>query len=40
MTANVFKEDIQQSRDSGMNGHIGKPLDMEDVLSKLRKYLS
>ncbi|MDR0760501.1 MAG: response regulator, partial [Treponema sp.] len=25
MTANVFKEDIQQSRDSGMNGHIGKP---------------
>jgi signal transduction histidine kinase/DNA-binding response OmpR family regulator len=39
MTANVFKEDIQKSRDAGMNGHIGKPLDMEDVLSKLRKYL-
>jgi CheY-like chemotaxis protein len=40
MTANVFKEDIQKSRDVGMNGHVGKPLDMEDVLSKLRKYLS
>jgi signal transduction histidine kinase/DNA-binding response OmpR family regulator len=39
MTANVFKEDIQKSRDAGMNGHIGKPLDIEDVLSKLRKYL-
>ncbi|MDR2741982.1 MAG: response regulator [Treponema sp.] len=39
MTANVFKEDIQKSRDAGMNGHIGKPLDMEEVLSKLRKYL-
>ncbi|MDR2069886.1 MAG: response regulator [Treponema sp.] len=39
MTANVFKEDIQKSRDAGMNGHIGKPLDMEDVLAKLRKYL-
>jgi signal transduction histidine kinase/DNA-binding response OmpR family regulator len=40
MTANVFKEDIQKSRDAGMNSHIGKPLDIEDVLSKLRKYLS
>jgi signal transduction histidine kinase/DNA-binding response OmpR family regulator len=39
MTANVFKEDIQQSRDAGMNDHLGKPLDMENVLSKLRKYL-
>jgi CheY-like chemotaxis protein len=39
MTANVFKEDIQKSRDAGMNGHIGKPLDIEEVLSKLRKYL-
>ncbi|MDR0387953.1 MAG: response regulator, partial [Treponema sp.] len=39
MTANVFKEDVQKSRDAGMNGHIGKPLDVEDMLSKLRKYL-
>jgi signal transduction histidine kinase/DNA-binding response OmpR family regulator len=40
MTANVFKEDIQKSRDAGMNGHIGKPLNMEDVFAQLRKYLS
>ncbi|MDR2303514.1 MAG: response regulator [Treponema sp.] len=39
MTANVFKEDVQKSRDAGMNGHIGKPLDMEEVLSRLRKHL-
>jgi signal transduction histidine kinase/DNA-binding response OmpR family regulator/large-conductance mechanosensitive channel len=39
MTANVFKEDIQHSRDAGMDDHLGKPLDMENVLSILRKYL-
>jgi DNA-binding response OmpR family regulator len=25
--------------ESGMNDHIGKPLDFDEVLSKLRKYL-
>jgi CheY-like chemotaxis protein len=39
MTANVIKQDIQQSRDVGMDDHLGKPLDMENVLSILRKYL-
>jgi CheY-like chemotaxis protein len=24
---------------AGMNGHIGKPLDLEQVLEKLRQYL-
>ncbi|GHV90131.1 hypothetical protein AGMMS50268_06340 [Spirochaetia bacterium] len=40
MTANVFREDIKKCLDSGMNDHVGKPLDMEDVLVKLRKYLT
>jgi signal transduction histidine kinase/CheY-like chemotaxis protein/ABC-type amino acid transport substrate-binding protein len=39
MTANVFKEDIDKSLESGMNSHVGKPLDMEVVLEKLRMYL-
>jgi len=39
MTANVFKEDIEKSLASGMNDHIGKPLDMDEVFDILRKYL-
>ncbi|MDR3247348.1 MAG: response regulator, partial [Treponema sp.] len=39
MTANVFREDIEKCLESGMNDHVGKPLDFEDVLVKLRKYL-
>ena len=40
MTANVFTEDIQKCLAAGMNGHLGKPLDMEEVFSKLNEYLS
>ena len=39
MTANVFKEDIERCLETGMNDHIGKPMDVEEVLHKLRKYL-
>ena len=39
MTANVFKSDIDACEGVGMNGHIGKPLDIEKVLEVLRKYL-
>ncbi|MDR3336800.1 MAG: response regulator [Treponema sp.] len=39
MTANVFKEDIEKCLAAGMNGHVGKPLDLEDVMIRLRKYL-
>ncbi|GHT70375.1 hypothetical protein FACS1894110_21830 [Spirochaetia bacterium] len=39
MTANVFKEDIEKCLEAGMDGHVGKPLDIEDVLAQLRKYL-
>jgi len=39
MTANVFREDIEKCLDAGMNDHVGKPLDIEDVLSKLHIFL-
>ena len=39
MTANVFKEDVEKCLDSGMNDHLGKPLDIDDVMAKLEKYL-
>ena len=39
MTANVFREDVEKCLDAGMDGHIGKPLDIEQVLDKLRLYL-
>jgi signal transduction histidine kinase/CheY-like chemotaxis protein len=38
MTANVFKEDIENCLAAGMDDHIGKPLNMDNVLEKIRKY--
>ncbi|MDR1915229.1 MAG: response regulator [Synergistaceae bacterium] len=40
MTANVFREDIERCLESGMNAHVGKPLSLDDVLEKLREYLT
>ena len=39
MTANVFREDIEKCLDAGMNAHVGKPIDIEDVMTQLRRYL-
>jgi len=39
MTANVFKEDIENCKNAGMDDHIGKPLNIEIVMEKLRTYL-
>jgi CheY-like chemotaxis protein len=39
MTANVFKEDIEKCFEAGMDDHIGKPLNFDDVLKRLRIYL-
>jgi PAS domain S-box-containing protein len=38
MTANVFKEDVEHCLAAGMNGHMGKPLDFDEVQMVLRKY--
>jgi len=39
MSANVFREDIERCLKSGMNSHIGKPLNFDEVLEKLRNYM-
>ncbi|MDR3288656.1 MAG: response regulator [Peptococcaceae bacterium] len=39
MTANVFQEDIQRALNAGMNSHLGKPLDLEEVLRILTEYI-
>jgi signal transduction histidine kinase/CheY-like chemotaxis protein len=39
MTANVFKEDIDKCLEAGMNGHIGKPIDLDEIIQKLRAYI-
>lgn len=40
MTANAFSEDVQKSLDAGMNGHISKPIDIQQVISKLSRALN
>ena len=39
MTANVFKNDIEDCLAAGMDDHLGKPLDIKIVIEKLRTYL-
>ena len=39
MTANVFSEDVERCLASGMNGHIGKPLDYNRMMEVLDEYL-
>lgn len=39
MTANAFAEDVQLAKNTGMNGHIAKPLEIEKLNKILRKYL-
>lgn len=39
MTANVFAEDIEAEKASGMNGHISKPIDAQNVLDTLGEVL-
>ncbi|GHU65202.1 hypothetical protein AGMMS49983_12510 [Clostridia bacterium] len=39
MTANVFREDIDNAHAAGMNDHIGKPLNIEEVLETLTCYI-
>ena len=39
MTANAFEEDKQKALDSGMNGHIAKPIDIDKMMTILEEAL-
>jgi signal transduction histidine kinase/CheY-like chemotaxis protein len=39
MTANVFKEDVENCFAAGMDGHLGKPLDFNLILQTLHRHL-
>ena len=39
MTANVFKDDIEKCLECGMTGHLGKPVNYEELMNQLEKYL-
>ena len=39
MTANVFREDVEKCLEAGMNGHIGKPINFDEVITTLQTYL-
>lgn len=39
MTASAFAEDIQASKNAGMNGHIAKPIEMKKLMKTLSQIL-
>ena len=39
MTANAFEEDKQEALKSGMNGHIAKPIDIDELMKALDNIL-
>lgn len=39
MTADAFAEDIQDCLNSGMNAHISKPIDIDEMIRLLEKYI-
>ena len=39
MTANAFAEDVQASLDAGMNGHLSKPIAMDEVIKTIARNL-
>ena len=39
LSANAFVDDIQESLDSGMNDHISKPINMEELIDTITKYI-
>lgn len=40
LSANAFIDDIQESLDSGMNDHISKPINIEELIDTITKYIN
>lgn len=39
MSANAFADDIQRSKEAGMNEHLSKPIDIAELLRVLQQYI-
>ena len=39
MTANAFEEDVEKSYESGMNGHLTKPVSVENLMGMINKVM-
>ena len=39
MTANAFQQDVEECLKAGMNDHLSKPVNLEQLLEKLARYL-
>ena len=39
MSADAYRDDVQKCLDCGMNAHVPKPIDMQEVIRLLEKYL-
>ena len=40
MTANAFEEDVKKAMDSGMSGHLSKPLRLDRLFEMMHKFLN
>ena len=40
MTANAFDEDVQRSLQSGMNAHLSKPVEPDQLYETMRSLIS
>jgi CheY-like chemotaxis protein len=39
-TANVFREDIEKALTSGMNDHVAKPIDFDELIAKMSRFFT
>ena len=39
MSANAFEEDIRKSLDAGMNAHLSKPINLDEVMKTISNYV-
>lgn len=40
MTANAFDDDRRKTKESGMNAHLSKPLDMQELMNTIGDFCS
>ena len=40
MTADAFSEDIRNCLECGMNAHTAKPINLDEVVSLINKYIA